>query len=380
MPEFQITLPTDGHGGILLPLDMFRITGLAGLAAEALAGKARNINDASMTLTRHPESQLVLLRIEGSVIGDDPVAFWRENADLALLMSQALPRECFLYYARGGKERQEGFIVAQQGQVLAADEASHQSVSADAGEDAWPLAKLTKQMRISMDDLASGFKGGPQVSVSLVQPTGDDQHMLMVLAGQAEAETVAGDAAGKNAGPGETSGGTAGADKGDSLEAELKRRETEAAAERAAMEERAGEVASGLVSTQDDLGIIVVPEAELGETELLAPFVVASLEGDLPNGVSRELTSTLQGKRIDIAIRVDFLSEVFVENTPLTKPVFEESARAFELGATSVQGTEVLAPRLGYGTLLRHEGKNVFISRKPSMPLPGEFLLDLFNR
>lgn len=385
MPEFQINLPADAHGGILLPLDMFRITGLASLAAEALASKARNIVDATMTVTRHPTSQLLLLRIEGSVVGPDPVQFWRENADLALLLSQALPRECFLYYARSGAERQEGFIVAQRGQVLAADEASHQTVSAQADEDAWPLPKLCKQMRISLDDLATGFEGGPRVKVSLVDPTGDDQHMLMVLAGQAEPDDLgasAGGGAGQADGGGvgaDPSGAAAGSDDTPNLEAELKRRQTEAAEEREALARRADQVASDLKSTRDELGFIVVPDAELGETDVLRAFVVQKVEGDLPAGVPRDLAGELQGKRIDIAIRVDFLSEVFVDNTPLTKAVFEASSRGLQLDGTEVRAAEVLAPRIGYGTLLRHEGKNVFISRKPSLPLPGGFLLGLLR-
>ena len=112
-------ISTSSHGGLLFPLDMFRPTMLAAALAENLLSKARNIIDAKLVLARSPNSPVVLARIEGSVIGDDAAAFWKEYADLAMFASQVLPRQVFLYYATGGLERREGFIVAQRGQPIA---------------------------------------------------------------------------------------------------------------------------------------------------------------------------------------------------------------------------------------------------------------------
>ena len=65
--------------------------------------------------------------------------------------------------------------------------------------------------------------------------------------------------------------------------------------------------------TIDALGIVACPRAELSEPDLLAPFILSRIAGDLPPGLPRGQADALQGKRCDIALRVDFLSEVFVE-------------------------------------------------------------------
>jgi hypothetical protein len=97
--EASTTAPTS-HGGILFPLDMFRPTTLAAALAEVLISKVRNILDATVELCRHPSVPLVLAQIHGTVVGDDPAEFWRENQDLALVVSQITPRQCFVYFAR----------------------------------------------------------------------------------------------------------------------------------------------------------------------------------------------------------------------------------------------------------------------------------------
>ena len=114
------TAPTS-HGGLIFPLDMFRPTVLAAVIAELLVGKVRNILDATLEIARHPTSPLALARIRGSVVGDDAAEFWRTNPDIALAASQVVPRQCFVYYARAGEQRREGFLVAQRGQAIAAD-------------------------------------------------------------------------------------------------------------------------------------------------------------------------------------------------------------------------------------------------------------------
>ncbi len=133
-------------------------------------------------------------------------------------------------------------------------------------------------------------------------------------------------------------------------------------------------------SAQDDLGITVAPDAELSEPDQLRPFIVATLEGDVPDGVSRELSAQLQGKRIDVAVKVDFLSEVFIENTPLSKPQFQEISAERELGGKTVRVAEVLGPRLGYGSLISTgSAPHVFVSRKPHLPLPEPLIAKLLG-
>ena len=98
MPVTQFSFSAS-PGGILFPLDMFRPKMLATLIAEALIGKARNVLDARIELVRHPFSQLVLLRIHGSVVGSDPGTFWRENLDLTLYIVFFFPGMLALIYS-----------------------------------------------------------------------------------------------------------------------------------------------------------------------------------------------------------------------------------------------------------------------------------------
>ena len=60
--------------------------------------------------------------------------------------------------------------------------------------------------------------------------------------------------------------------------------------------------------------------------DLLAPYQIKKVRGDLPAGFDGALTDELMGKRVDFAVRVDFLSEVFVDDKPLSRPVFEGAA------------------------------------------------------
>jgi hypothetical protein len=384
MTDLSSTLTPTKHGGILIPLDPFRVSHLAAVAAEVLVSKARNINDAKLVLTRHPQSQLVLGRIEGSVVGDDPTAFWRENADIVVAMSQVLPRQCFMYYVQSAppQERREAFLIAQRGQVLAADEGTADRQTP--GAEHWPVAKLCEQLRLSVDDLARGFAGGPSIEISLLEPGVDDQAMLMTLAGQppegaTEGAAPAGGNA-KGAAPGRPAPAAAAAKPKMSVSEDLKRRETERAAEEAEHQRRAAAVTSDVPFVVDELGIVACPRAELSEPDLLAPFVKGKLVGDLPPGLPREQTDALQGKRCDIALRVDFLSEVFVETAPLTKPVLEERAEVRTIGGRELKVLEVLAPRLGYGSLVTTgKAPHVFVSRKPELPLPEPLILELLS-
>jgi hypothetical protein len=372
--------PATNHGGMLIPLDMFRISHLVGITAELLVSKARNILDAKLVLTRHPASQLVLARIEGSVIGDDAVGFWRENADIAVACSQVLPRQCFLYYAKTAPpaERREGFVVAQRGQMLAADDSNAEQ----GGADHWPVTQLCQQLRISLDDLAAGFPGGPRVEVQLVEPVVDDQAALMTLAGQTAGAEGATPGAARPAAPaGAAPAGAPGrpaAPKRESVEDDIKRREKERAADEAEQQRRSAQLTSDLVHQIDDLGVVVVPHAELSEADILAPYIRGTIAGDLPPGVPRNQIDALQGKRADIAIKVDFLSEVFVENAPLTRTSLEERAETRTIAGREVRVLEVLAPRLGYGTLVTTgKAPHVFVSRKPEMPLPEDVITRL---
>lgn len=376
------TLSPTKHGGILIPLDPFRISHIAAIAAEVLVSKARNITDAKLVLTRHPQAQLVLGRIEGSIVGDDPVSFWRENADIVVAMSQALPRQCFMYYMQSAppQERREAFLVAQRGQVLAADEGSVDRQPP--GAEHWPVEKLCEQLRLDVDELANGFAGGPSVEISLIDPTVDDQAMLMTLAGQpAEADELeegAPVAAGKEAAA--TGPGAAPAKPKPSVTEDLKRREQEKAAEDAEKKRRAAEVEAHVPFLIDELGIVACPRAELSEPDLLEPFIQSKIEGDLPPGLPRDQTEALQGKRCDIALRVDFTSEVFVDSAPLVRPVLEERAEVRTIGGRELKVLEVLAPRLGYGTLVTTgKAPHVFVSRKPELPLPESLVLELLG-
>lgn len=379
------TLPTK-HGGILIPLDPFRVSHLAAIVAELLVSKARNINDAKLVLTRHPQSQLVLGRIEGSIVGDDPTQFWRENADIVVAMSEVLPRQCFMYYVQSAppQSRREAFLIAQRGQVLAADEGTADRQKP--GTEHWPVAKLCEQLRLSVDDLARGFAGGPSVEIPLIDPGVDDQTMLMILAGQppegAEGEAPPPPpAASAKGGPSRPApAGPTAAKPKPSVSEDLKRRETERAAEQAEHQRRVAEVKSDVPYAIDALGLVACPRAELAEPDLLAPFLSAKLVGDLPPGLPREHAEALQGKRCDIALRVAFLSEVFVDSAPLTRVMLEERAEIRSIGGRELRVLEVLAPRLGYGSLVTTgKAPHVFVSRKPELPLPEALVLELLG-
>ena len=351
-------------GGILIPLDMFRVSVLAAVTSELLVSKARNILDAKLVLTRHPASELVLTTIRGTVMGDDPATFWRENADIALAMSQVLPRQCFLFFRGGhGDDRREGFVIAQRGQMLAADDMTADRLPPGANEDAWPLTKLAQQMRLDVDELANGFVGGPSVELSLAQPQGDDEALLMTLMGQAPPQAPETPAQPPTNAP--------------DVAADLQRREREQEQDNLARRERANRVISQVRYRTDELGVVVRVAADLSEPEILSKFVVTKVHGDLPEGLDRDLTDALQGKRIDIAIEVEFLSEVFVDNTPLSRPEFERRARPLTVAGQSVQVVDVLAPRVGHGRLLRHNNVNVFISRGENLPVPEDLLAEM---
>lgn len=386
------------HAGLLVPLDMFRITQLASIFGELLVGKARNVLDAKLVVTRHPEAPLFLMRITGSVADENPAAFWRENADLVQMASRAFPRQVIMYYADPGKtpdDRREGFIVAQQGQVVAGDDAGTDRMPADAPDSEWPLGKLCQQLRIQTAELTGGFAGGPEVSVKLLEPVADDQALLQELFAKemaAQAAAEAGDApppgqepaaAPGQPAPGEPAPAPAAPPKPSAAELaaeDTKRRAREAAEEVAAAAARAAEIQSGLRTAQDDLGITVAPDAELSEPDQLQPFIVGKLDGDVPEGVPRELTEALQGKRIDVAVKVDFLSEVFIESTPLSKPQFLEISTERTMAGKAVRVAEVLGPRLGYGSLISTgSAPHVFVSRKPDQELPEALIVELLG-
>jgi hypothetical protein len=390
------------HGGLLFPLDMFRPTVLAAVIAEVLLGKVRNILDAKLEIARHPTSPLALARIHGSVVGDDAAEFWRTNPDIALGASQVIPRQCFVYYARSGDNRREGFLVAQRGQALAADDSDR-----DSSGKHWPVTRLCEQLRISLADLASGFSGGPRIELSLMEPRGNDQNLLMTLIGQAAAEAAIEDEETEefqeeapppppSRGGGLTQGFTAppspssqpqpparpqpsGKPAPISAADDAKRRATEKAAEQAELLARSESAAKGLKTAEDARGLVVFVPVELAETEVLQRYVVPVLDGSLPDGLPQALAPKLQGRAIDFAARVEFFSEIFLDNQPLSRPKFDERARELDLGGTKVKALEVHAPRLGVGTLLRLGGKNVFISRRIDAPLPAELLLPLLQ-
>lgn len=393
--------PTPKHAGLLIPLDMFRISQLAALFADQLVSKARNILDAKLVLTRHPDAPILLVRIEGHVVGDDPPAFWRENADLAALASRLFPRQVILYYAEPGPPsvRREGFAVAQQGQVVAADDATLERLPPDATEADWPVVRLCMQLRVSEQALAKGFPGGPSVEVSLVDTRVDDQALLLRLLGRdgegdldedepapppppprpaaapaARGRAAAGPPAGAGAAP-----AAAAAKPRVNLEADAKRRAQLQADQEAKQQRRAAEIRAALPYAEDELGLVVAPRAELSEPNMLRPYIQASVAGDLPPGLPNELTDALQGRRIDLAVRVEFLSEVFVENTPLSRATFQARAQPVEIDGRTLQVLEVLGPRLGYGVLVSTGKTHVFVSRKFGMPLPFELLLGLLG-
>lgn len=165
-----------------------------------------------------------------------------------------------------------------------------------------------------------------------------------------------------------------------SVEEDTKRRATEAAADLAEQRKRAQEVQSGLAYVTDDLGVIVLPKAGLAEPDIVRALVVSDLRGELPPGLPGKLADSLQGKRSDVAVLVEFLSEVFVDdNKPLSRPILQERATPLDAGGRTLSVIEVLAPRVGYGTLVSDGKKHVFVSRKPDSKLPVEVVLRLLD-
>lgn len=400
---------SSSHGGILVPFDMFRLTQLASIWGELLASKARNILDARLVAVRYEAGNLLLLRIEGHVVGDDPAEFWRGNPDLALITSQALPHRVLMYWAQPGPagQRREGFLFAQRGQVIASDEATEDR--ARGGENAWPVTRLCEQMRISMTDLADAFPGSPRVEVPLVEASSlNDQELLMTLVGREAGDGLGADeidgsgppptapaatapaparpggpAMGAGARPGQPGaqarpGGPA--QPKFSVEEDTKRRATEAAAEAAEQRKRAQEVHADLPYVVDELGVVMLPKAGLGEPDMIRALVTSELRGELPQGLPSAIADSLQGKRSDIAVAVEFLSEVFIDdNKPLSKAALLERATQLDAGGRSLSVIEVLAPRVGYGSLVSDGRKHVFVSRKPESKIPVEVVLRLLD-
>jgi hypothetical protein len=385
------------HGGLVFPLDMFRPTMLAAALAEGLIAQARNIIDAKLEITRHPEIQLVLVRIVGSVVEGDSAKFWRENVELGLIASQVLPRQLFVYWVATTPEPRQGFIVAQRGQVLAAQDATADQLPADATEADWPVAQLLTQLQLEPEELADGFFGGPRVEISLMDREGDDRQMLMTLVGQQPEEADEPTAAaartqappqGQQAQPQPARAASPAAPAEDarapkrvSGDEDRKRRAAEHQAEQDARQAKAASIHADLPYLVDELGVVVAPKgAELSDSDILRAFVASKLNGELPRGLPRELHEPLQGKRVDFAVPVEFLSEVFVAEGPLSKPAFEARAEGRELGGHSVKVLEVLAPRLGRGTYVRRERAGVFVSRTPELPLPEALIVALLDR
>lgn len=388
----DISLPSS-HGGLVFPLDMFRPTMLAAVLAEGLISQARNILDAKLELTRHPEIQLVLARIVGSVVDGNSATFWRENVELAVMASQVLPRQLFVYWVQGEPAPRQGFLVVQRGQVLAAQDATADQLPPDATEADWPVAQLLMQLQVDPDELAGGFDGGPRVEISLMDREGDDRQLLMTLAGRPPGADQAGQPAGQGAGSsdptaaGASSQAPAGAATGTgapkrlTVEEDRKRRAAEHQAELDARAARADSIRADLPYTIDALGIVVAPKhTELADTDILRPFCVSKLDGDVPAGLDPELRASLQGKRIDFAVPVAFLSEVFAGEGPLTKPAFEQASQPRSIGGAQVRVLEVLAPRLGRGTLIRRDRAGVFVSRTPDLQLPEALIVSLLNQ
>ncbi len=406
--EATTTAPIS-HGGILFPLDMFRPTTLAAAIADMLVSKVRNILDATIELCRHPSVPLVLARIHGTVVGDDPAEFWRENQDLALIVSQVTPRQCFVYFARGGETRREGFLVAQRGQAIAADDSNRDDTPGKGGH--WPVTRLCEQMRISPLELAEGFPGGPRIELSLMEPHGNDQALLMTLAGQPPGEPEAEEAyddepqppppppsrgpsltqgfgapppaqqpAPPSAAPGPGRAPLSKPPPGMSAAEDAKRRANEKAAEMQEISQRGNEAVRKLKFAEDDLGVVVALPVELSETDILRPFQIPRVDRNAPDALPGDVRDRLQGRALDFAVVVEFLSEVFVDHQPLSRPKFDERAQPRDLDGLTVKALEVHAPRLGPGTLLRHEGRNVFVSRSAAVPVPGKLVRSLLEQ
>jgi hypothetical protein len=165
-----------------------------------------------------------------------------------------------------------------------------------------------------------------------------------------------------------------------SVEDDRKRRAAEHQAELDARQARADSIRADLPFVVDDLGIVVAPRgATLADTDILSPYVISKLDGDPPTGIESRLHTQLQGKRVDFAVPVEFLSEVFAGDGPLTKPAFEQRSETRTLGGAQVRVLEVLGPRLGRGTFIRRERAGVFVSRTLDLPLPEALIVALLD-
>jgi hypothetical protein len=398
----DISMPSS-HGGLVFPLDMFRPTMLAAVLAEGLISQARNILDAKLELIRHPEIQLVLARIVGSVVEDDSATFWRENVELAVMASQVLQRQLFVYWVQGEPAPRQGFLVVQRGQVLAAQDATADQLPPDATEADWPVAQLLMQLQVDPDELAGGFFGGPRVEIPLIDHEGDDRELLMTLAGRPPGSEQAGPASAapaspagaaarpKAPGPAPASSSAAqapaaaptgaAAAKKPTVDEDRKRRAAEHQAELDARAAKADSIRADLPYSIDEIGIVVAPKnTELSDTDILRHYSVSKHDGDLPAGLDRELRAQLQGKRIDFAVPVAFLSEVFTAEGPLTKPAFEQQGQMRSLAGADVRVLEVHAPRLGRGTFIRRDRAGVFVSRTPELALPEALIASLLDK
>jgi hypothetical protein len=384
----DIAMPSN-HGGLVFPLDMFRPTMLAAALAEGLIAQARNIIDAKLELTRHPEIQLVLARIVGSVVENDSAKFWRENVELGLIASQVLPRQLFVYWVATEPEPRQGFIVAQRGQVLAAQDATADQLPPDATAADWPVAQLLLQLQLEAEELADGFYGGPRVELSLMDREGDDRQLLMTLVGQppdepeapaASAQPQAQAQAQKPPAQARPQADESRAPKRVSADEDRKRRAAEHQAELDARQAKAESIHADLPYLLDELGVVVAPKgAELADADILRSYVSSKFAGEVPRGLPRELQERLQGKRLDFAVPVEFLSEVFLGDKPLSKPIFEAQAQTRELAGHTVKVLEVLGPRLGRGSYIRGGRGGVFVSRTPDMQLPEALIAALLE-
>lgn len=387
--------PIAGHGGLLFPLDMFRPTMLASALAEGLVSKVRNILDARLVITCSLQNQLVLARIEGGVIEGDPAEFWRQNIDLLMVASQVVPRQIFAYYVYPQPNRREGFMVAQRGQPLAADDSDKDELPDDDPEKRWPVTLMCEQMQLAMEDLENGFAGSPTVELSLLEPSGDDREMLMTLAGRgpgSEADAPPEEGGQPHAGQPHAGHSAAGQPhagqqppqpkkpKKPTVEEDQRRREAEKNAEREALSALAAQTSKDLPFIVDAGGVVVAPRGiELSDTRVLSRYLVSAIEGNLPEGLPREMHDKLQGMAVDFAVSVEFLSEVFVGNQPLSGPAFREHAQATKIAGAEVQALEVLAPRLGAGTLFANGRTRAFLSRKAEQPVPEQLLAQLLG-
>ena len=251
-----------------------------------------------------------------------------------------------------------------------------------------------------MAELAGGFEGGPSASVSLMEPSvADDETTLRTLAEQpAEAAPPPGatdDGAAPVAAPppphaagGPTATPPPGAAApGATAEAsppkpsaadDAKRRAREASEEASQRQAQAQALSNGLEVLMDDVGAVVICDAELADHDLLSPYLIKKVTGELPPGFDPALIDALLGKRVDFAVRVEFLSEVFIDDKPLSKPHFEAEATPLEAAVPDLRALEVLAPRLGRGTFIRRGTDGLFVSRRPDAPVPSALLERIF--